>query len=103
MACRFDELIQLTWADCQTAGKEIVGLRIKGKGRVFHDVGSPGRLCAALLEWKGIQESFKARRIMVPGGSPSWGWSLCLQDTLESHSQTERSIYGCGPLAERLG
>ena len=29
-ACRFDELIQLTWADCQT-GKEIVALRIKGK------------------------------------------------------------------------
>jgi site-specific recombinase XerD len=28
---------------------------------------APGRLCAALLEWKGIQESFRARRIMAPG------------------------------------
>ena len=31
-ACRFDELIQLTWADCQAVGKEIVALRIKGEG-----------------------------------------------------------------------
>jgi integrase len=40
-ACRFDELIQLRWTDCQ-AGKEIVALRIKGKGSVFHDVPVPG-------------------------------------------------------------
>jgi integrase len=30
-ACRFDELIQLSWADCQRVGEEIVALRIKGK------------------------------------------------------------------------
>jgi integrase len=67
-ACRFDELIQLTWADCQAVGKEIVALRIKGKGSVFHDVPVSGRLSGALLEWKGVQESFKARRILAPGG-----------------------------------
>ena len=39
-ACRFEELIQLTWSDCQRVGEEIVALRIKGKGSVFQDVGS---------------------------------------------------------------
>jgi hypothetical protein len=29
-ACRFDELIQLSWADCPRVGEEIVALRIKG-------------------------------------------------------------------------
>jgi integrase len=67
-ACRFDELIQLKWEDCQAIGKEIVALRIQGKGSVFHDVLVPARLSAALIEWKDIQESFKARRIMAPGG-----------------------------------
>ena len=66
-ACRFDELIQLTWADCQAVGKEIVALRIKGKGSVFQDVPVTG-LSAALLEWKDFQEDFKARRIRFPGG-----------------------------------
>jgi len=66
-ACRFDELIQLTWGDCQ-AGKEIVALRIKGKGSVFQDVPVPGRLSAALLEWKALQEAFKGRRILRHGG-----------------------------------
>ena len=28
----------------------------------------PGRLSAALLEWKTLQEEFKGRRIMAPGG-----------------------------------
>jgi site-specific recombinase XerD len=37
-ACRFDELIQLKWEDCQAVEKEIVALRIKGKGSVFQDV-----------------------------------------------------------------
>jgi integrase len=45
-----------------------VALRIKGKGSVFQDVPVPGRLSAALLEWKGIQEEFKGRRILAPGG-----------------------------------
>jgi integrase len=67
-ACRFDELIQLTWSDCQAVGKEIVALRIKGKGSVFQDVPVAGTLSAALLEWKEIQEGFKARRVMAPGG-----------------------------------
>ena len=67
-ACRFEELIQLTWSDCQRVGEEIVALRIKGKGSVFQDVPVPGRLSAALLEWKALQEKFKGRRIMAPGG-----------------------------------
>ena len=67
-ACRFDELIQLKWGDCQAVGKEIVALRIKGKGGVFHDVPVPARLSAALSEWRDVQEEFKRRRIMAPGG-----------------------------------
>jgi len=67
-ACRFEELIQLTWSDCQRVGEEIVALRIKGKGSVYQDVPVPGRLSAALLEWKGVQENFKGRRILAPGG-----------------------------------
>ena len=45
-----------------------MALRIKGKGSVFQDVPVPGRLSAALLEWKALQEKFKGRRIMAPGG-----------------------------------
>ena len=67
-ACRFEELIQLTWSHCQRVGEEIVALRIKGKGSVFQDVPVPGRLIAALLEWKALQEKIKGRRIMAPGG-----------------------------------
>jgi integrase len=67
-ACRFEELIQLTWSDCQRVGEEIVALRIKGKGSVFQDVPVPGRLSAGLLEWKGVQEGFKGRRILAPDG-----------------------------------
>ena len=67
-ACRFDELIQLTWSNCQRVGKEIVALRIKGKGSVFQDVPVPARLSAALLDWKALQEGFKGRRILAPGG-----------------------------------
>jgi site-specific recombinase XerD len=52
----------------QAVGKEIVALRIKGKGSVFQDVPVTGLLSAALLEWKEIQESFKGRRILAPGG-----------------------------------
>ena len=49
-ACRFDELSQLTWADCQTVGKEIMALRIRGKGSVFQDVPVTGALSAGLLK-----------------------------------------------------
>ena len=45
-----------------------MALRIKGKGSVFQDVPVPGRLSAALLEWKALQENFKVRRILAPGG-----------------------------------
>jgi integrase len=57
-ACRFDELIQLKWSDCQTVGKEIVALRIKGKGSVFQDIPVTRASSVSLLEWKDIQESF---------------------------------------------
>jgi integrase len=67
-ACRFEELIQLTWSDCQRVGGEIVALRIKGKGSVFQDVPVSARLSAALKEWKDVQETFKGRRILRPGG-----------------------------------
>ena len=43
-------------------------VRNSGKGSVFHDVPVAGPLSRALLEWKDIQERFKARRIMAPGG-----------------------------------
>ena len=67
-ACRFDELIQLSCADCQRVGEEIVALRIKAKGSVFQDVPVPERLSAALIEWKALQENFKGRRILCPRG-----------------------------------
>jgi hypothetical protein len=35
-ACRFEELIQLTWADCQRVGEQIAALCIKRS--VFQDV-----------------------------------------------------------------
>jgi hypothetical protein len=47
---------------------ENFALRIKGKGSVFQDIPVPGRLSQALLEWKGVQETFKGRRILAPGG-----------------------------------
>ena len=67
-ACRFDELIQLTWGDCQRVGEDIVALRIKGKGSVFQDVPVTDALNQALKEWQTIQEGFKGRRILRPGG-----------------------------------
>jgi site-specific recombinase XerD len=67
-ACRFEELIHLTWSDCQRVGEEIVALRIKGKGSVFQDVPVTGALSQALKEWKAIQEGFKWRRILASGG-----------------------------------
>ena len=67
-ACRFEELIQLTWSDCQRVGEKIVALRIKGKGSIFQDVPVTSALSQALLEWKAVQEEFKGRRILAPGG-----------------------------------
>ena len=102
-ACRFDELIQLAWADCQAVGKEIVALRIKGKGSVFQDVPVTSALSAALLEWEDIQEKFKGRRILAPAGSPSRLRSLCLRDTRDCHFPTARSICDCERRAGRSG
>ena len=76
-ACRFDELIQINWGDCQRVGEEIVALRIKGKGSVFQDVPVPGRLGQALREWKEVQENFKGRRILAPGGI-AFSLALCV-------------------------
>ena len=45
-----------------------MALRIKGKGSVFQDVPVPERLSAELREWKALQENFKGRRMMAPGG-----------------------------------
>jgi site-specific recombinase XerD len=39
-----------------------------GKRSVFQDVPVPGRLGRSLLEWKALQEGFKGRRILAPGG-----------------------------------
>jgi integrase len=102
-ACRFDELIQLSWADCQRVGEEIVALRIKGKGSIFQDVPVPERLSAALLEWKRVQEKYKGRESFAPEGSTSRGRSLCLPGIRGLHSPTGRSTFGCGLLAECLG
>ena len=74
--CRFDELIQLTWGDCQRVGEDIVALRIKGKGSVFQDLPVTGALNQALKEWKTIQEGFKGRRILRPGGIDFAGSAL---------------------------
>ena len=49
-------------------GEEIVALRIKGKGSVFQDVPVTGALSRSFKEWKDIQEGFKGRRILFPGG-----------------------------------
>ena len=51
-----------------------------GKGSVFQDVPVPGRLSAALLEWKGVQEGFKGRRILAPDGIAFAGSQFVLQD-----------------------
>jgi integrase len=76
-ACRFDELIQLKWEDRQAVEKETVALRIKGKGSVFQDVPVPGRLSQTLLDWKAIQERFKGRRNLAPGGI-AFGITVCV-------------------------
>ena len=102
-ACRFDELIQLTWSDCQRVGEVIVGLRIKGKGSVFQDVPVAGRLSQALLEWKSIQEGFKGRRIMAPGGIAFAGSQFVFAGIRGLRSPIARSTCGCGRPAERLG
>ena len=100
-ACRFDELIQLRWNDCQAVGKEIVALRIKGKGSVFQDVPVTGALSESLLEWKDIQENFKGARIFGSWRDCLCGRSLCLQDIRGPRFPTARLTCGCGPLAQR--
>ena len=102
-ACRFEELIQLTWSDCQRVGEEIVALRIKGKGSVFQDVPVPGRLSAALLEWKALQENVKGRRIMAPGGIAFAASQFVFAGFRARRFPTGRSICGCGPPVEPSG
>src|SRR4029077_2942725 len=53
-ACRFEELIQLNWTDCQAV-----------VGSVFQDVPVPGRLSGPA---RMDQEGFKGLRILAPGG-----------------------------------
>jgi hypothetical protein len=48
-ACRFDELIQLTWADCQRVGEEIVVLRIRVRG-----ASSLQELAALAIKLEGV-------------------------------------------------
>jgi integrase len=43
-------------------------LLVKGKGSVFQDLPVPERLSADLREWKALQEKYKGRRILRPGG-----------------------------------
>ena len=59
-ACRFEELIQLTWSDCQRVGEEIVALRIKGRESLPGCAGYRV-LSQALKEWKTIQERALSR------------------------------------------
>jgi hypothetical protein len=49
-------------------GEEIVALSIRGNGSVFQDVPVTAALSQSLKKWKAIQESFKGRRILAPGG-----------------------------------
>ena len=65
-ACQLEELIQLTCVDCRGVGSNHSGS--KARGSVFQDVPVPARLSAALLDWKALQEGFKGRRILFPGG-----------------------------------
>ena len=102
-ACRFDELIQLTWSDCQRVGEEIVALRIKGKGSVFQDVPVPGRLVPRCASGKTSRRILKAAGFWLPVGSPSRPRSLCLQGIRGLRFPIGRSICGCVPLAEPSG
>ncbi|MDB6175885.1 MAG: tyrosine recombinase [Chthoniobacteraceae bacterium] len=67
-ACRFDELVQLRWEECQRAGEGIVAFRIKGKGARFQDIPVPKSLSRDLLEWRAFQEEFKKKRIFLEQG-----------------------------------
>jgi len=49
-------------------GEEIVALRILGKGRRLPGRARPPGRLSQVLEWKGLQENFKGRRILAPGG-----------------------------------
>jgi hypothetical protein len=83
--------------------QEIVALRIKGKGGVFQDVPVTGALSATLLEWKGLQEGFKGRRIRFPGGIDFAGAPFVFAGIPGLRFPIARSTCDCGPLAERWG
>ena len=63
----------------------------------------PGRLSAALLEWKGVQEGFKGRCIMAPGGINFAARNLCLQGIRERRFPIGLSTCACAPHAEPSG
>ena len=101
-ACRFDELIQLNWGDCQRWGGNRRAAH-QGQGSVFQDAPVPGPLSAALLEWKAIQEKFKDRRILAPGGIAFAASQFVFVGYSGRRFPTGRSICGCERGAERLG
>jgi hypothetical protein len=49
-------------------GQRLPISQTSAKGSVFHDVPVAGRLSAALLEWKAMQERFKGKRIRARVG-----------------------------------
>jgi integrase len=68
-ACRFDELIQLTWADCQRVGEEIValhGLRHSAATILLNQVGKDLREIQELLRHK--KSARPSRSTMMPVG-----------------------------------
>ena len=84
-------------------GEEIVALRIKGKGSVFQDVPVPGRLSAALLEWKAVQEKIKAAGSWLPAESPSRRRDRVRQDSGAPFFEPGVQFAGCGPPVEPSG
>jgi integrase len=63
----------------------------------------PGRLSQALLEWKTLQEKFKGRRILAPGGIAFAASQFVFAGYSGLRFPTARSTFACGPRAERSG
>ena len=102
-ACRFDELIQLNSGAIARGWGGNCRLADQGKGSVFQDVPVPGRLGQALREWKDVQENFKGRRILAPGGIAFTASQFVFAGYSGLRFPTGRSICGCVPLAEPSG
>jgi hypothetical protein len=80
-----------------------VALRIKGKGSVFQDVPVPARLSMALLEWKDIQEGFKSKRILAPGGIAFAGSQFVFAGYSRTPFSNRASICDCERRARGSG